>query len=293
MLSSDIIKKIKKIEIHSRKLANEVFAGQYSSVFKGRGMEFSEVREYMPGDDVRTIDWNVTARYGKPFVKKFTEEREMTVILLVDASASLGFGTKEKFKNEIAAELAATLAFSAIKNNDRVGMLIFTDRVEKVIRPKKGKNHILRLIRDILYFKPQGKKTDISIALKHLNDIWKRKAVVFLLSDFLDNNFEAALKVTARKHDLIAVKISDPRENNMADVGLIEFEDPESGLCLLSDTSARSVINASILIKEAKNTALKKLFSLSGVDTISVSTDKPYTAELIAFFKRREKRMTC
>ncbi|MCK9582495.1 MAG: DUF58 domain-containing protein [Endomicrobiales bacterium] len=293
MLSSDIIKKIKKIEIRSRKLANEVFAGQYSSVFKGRGMEFSEVREYMPGDDVRTIDWNVTARYGKPFVKKFTEEREMTVILLVDASASLGFGTKEKFKNEIAAEFAATLAFSAIKNNDRVGMLIFTDRVEKVIRPKKGKNHILRLIRDILFFKPQGHKTNISDALKHLNDIWKRKAVVFLLSDFQDNNFEAALKVTSRKHDLIAVKISDPRENNMADIGLIEFEDPESGLCLLSDTSARSVINASILVKETKNIALKKLFSSSGVDTISVSTDKPYTAELIAFFKRREKRMTC
>jgi len=293
MISADIIKKIKKIEIRSRKLANEVFAGQYSSVFKGRGMEFSEVREYMPGDDVRTIDWNVTARYGKPFVKKFTEEREMTVILLVDTSASLGFGTKEKFKNEIAAELAATLAFSAIKNNDRVGMLIFTDRVEKVIRPKKGKNHILRLIRDILFFKPQGHKTNISDALKHLNDIWKRKAVVFLLSDFQDNNFEAALKVTSRKHDLIAVKISDPRENNMADIGLIEFEDPESGLCVLSDTSARSVINASILTKETKNTALKKLFSLSGVDTISVSTDKPYTSELIAFFKRREKRMTC
>ena len=291
MISSDIIKKIKKIEIRSRKLANEVFAGQYSSVFKGRGMEFSEVREYMPGDDVRTIDWNVTARYGKPFVKKFTEEREMTVILLVDASASLGFGTKEKFKNEIAAELAATLAFSAIKNNDRVGMLIFTDRVEKVIRPKKGKNHILRLIRDILFFKPQGHKTNISDALKHLNDIWKRKAVVFLLSDFQDNNFEAALRVTSRKHDLIAIKISDPRENNMADIGLIEFEDPESGLQFLADTSARSAINTSMAIKETKNTELKKLFSSSGVDTIAVSTDKPYTSELIAFFKRREKRM--
>lgn len=293
MISPDIIKKIKKIEIRSRKLANEVFAGQYSSVFKGRGMEFSEVREYMPGDDVRTIDWNVTARYGKPFVKKFTEEREMTVILLVDASASLGFGTKEKFKNEVAAEIAATLAFSAIKNNDRVGMLIFSDKIEKVVHPKKGKNHILRLIRDILYFKPQGQKTNISDALKHLNDIWRRKAVVFLLSDFQDNNFDAALKVTARKHDLIAIKISDPRENNMPAIGLVEFQDPESGFSILADTSARSAIDESMTIKESRNIALKKLFSGSRVDTISVSTDKPYTAELIAFFKRREKRMTC
>lgn len=291
MLPREIIKQIRKLEIRSGKLVNEIFAGQYSSVFKGRGMEFSEVREYMPGDDIRTIDWNVTARYGRPFIKKFTEERELTVIFLVDASASQRFGTVNKFKSELAAELASVLAFSAIKNNDRVGMVIFTDKIEKVILPKKGKNHILRLIRDILFFEPEGKGTDIARALEYLGELWRRKAVVFLLSDFEDEGFEKALKVTSRRHDLIALDISDPKEKSLPEAGLVEIEDPETGSRAVIDTGDAEFARKFEARSREKAARLKDIFNSAKMDHIELSTGKSYIMPLIQFFRRREKRM--
>lgn len=291
MLPKDILKQIRQIEIRSGKLVNEIFAGQYSSVFKGRGMEFNEVREYMPGDDVRTIDWNVTARYGRPFIKKFVEEREMTVILLVDASASQKFGTVSKFKSELAAEISSVLAFSAIKNNDRVGMVIFTDKIEKVILPKKGRNHILRLVREILFFKPEGRGTDIAQALEYLNEVWRRKAVVFLVSDFNDSGFDKALRVTSRKHDLVALDISDPREKLIAGAGLVDMEDPETGKRVIVDTDDREFTDNYAAKINAKQETLEKTFNSAKMDYINLSTDKSYIMPLIQFFKRREKRM--
>lgn len=272
-------------------MVNEIFAGQYSSVFKGRGMEFAEVREYMPGDDVRSIDWNVTARYGKPYVKKFTEERELTVILLVDASASQKFGTQNKFKSEISAEISSILAFSAIRNNDRVGMIIFTDKIEKVIKPKKGRNHILRLIREILFFKPSGKGTNISLALGYLNELWRRKSVVFLLSDFMDKDFEPALRITNKRHDLIAINLSDPRELELPRIGLMELEDAETGKRITVDTSNEMFLKEFKTKKENWQRNIDRIFLKSSVDHIHVSTDKPYILPLIQFFKKREKRI--
>ncbi len=292
MIPKEILAQVRKIEIRSGKLVNEIFAGQYSSVFKGRGMEFAEVREYMPGDDVRSIDWNVTARYGRPFIKKFTEERELTVILLVDVSASQKFGTKDKFKSELTAELASVIAFSAIRNNDRVGMIMFTDRIEKVIRPKKGRNHILRLIREALYFKPSGKGTDLTLAMQYLNELWRRKAVVFLLSDFEDKDFEPALRITSRKHDLIAVKFQDPREADIPPIGMVSIEDPETGRRMDIDASDRFFIGEYLKRKAARSESLKRLFVKAGVDSISVSTGESYIKPLIQFFKRREKRLS-
>jgi len=291
MIPKEVLKHIRQIEIRSGKLVNEIFAGQYSSVFKGRGMEFAEVREYLQGDDIRSIDWNVTARYGRPFVKKFVEEREQTVILLVDASASQRFGTQNKFKSELAAELASILAFSAIKNNDRVGMIMFTDQVEKVVRPKKGRNHILRLIREILYFQPQGKGTDITKALRHLNEIWRRKAVVFLLSDFNDLNAESALKITGKRHDLIGIRISDPREKELPAVGLVELEDTETGQRICVDTNDQFFTGRYKELQAQRQEIIKNLLLRSGIDQIAVSTDKPYILPLIQFFKQREKRL--
>ena len=290
MIPKEIIKQVRRIEIKTGKLVNEIFAGQYSSVFKGRGMEFSEVRDYTPGDDIRAIDWNVTARYGKPFIKKFVEERELTVILLVDASGSQVFGTSNKFKSELAAELASVLAFSAIRNNDRVGMIMFTDRVEKLIRPKKGRNHILRLIRELLYLKPERKGTDIALALKYLNDVWRRKSVVFLLSDFNGANYESAMRITAKRHDLIAVKISDPREKEIPDIGLVEMEDSESGRRYAVDTSDSNFKDEFKKMGSEKSRYLDSFLNKAGIDRIEVSTGKPYIVPLIKFFKQREKR---
>ena len=290
MIPKEILRQIRKIEIRSGKLVNEIFAGQYSSVFKGRGMEFSEVREYAAGDDIRSIDWNVTARYGKPFVKKFVEERELTVIFLVDVSASQSFGTKDKFKSELAAELASVLAFSAIKNNDRVGMIMFSDKIEKVIRPKKGKNHTLRLIREILFFKPEGKGTDISQVLHYLNDVWRRKAVVFLISDFNDKDFEKAMKITSKKHDLVAIQISDPREKELPEIGLMEVEDAETGKTSVIDTSD-GAFAAEFKKKAAeKEERTKTIFKKASVDSVVLSTGKPYIVPLVQFFKLRERR---
>lgn len=292
MLPKEILKQVRQIEIRSGKLVNEIFAGQYSSVFKGRGMEFSEVRDYIPGDDVRSIDWNVTARYGRPFVKKFTEERELTVILLVDASGSQRFGTVSKFKSELAAEIASVLAFSAIRNNDRVGMLIFTDKVEKVILPKKGRNHILRLIREILFFKPEGRGTDIARALEYLNELWRRKAVVFLLSDFAGEGFDKALRVTSRKHDLVALRISDPREGELPPAGLIEAEDPETGARAVLDASDPEFRERYRTERNGRAEAAEASFRAAKTDYIGISTAKSYILPLIQFFRRREKRLS-
>jgi len=292
VIPKEILAQIRKIEIRSGKLVNEIFAGAYSSVFKGRGMEFSEVREYAPGDDIRTIDWNVTARYGKPFIKKFVEERELTVMLLVDASGSQKFGTKDKFKSELTAELASVIAFSAIRNNDRVGMIIFTDRIEKVIRPKKGRNHILRLIREALYFKPEGKGTNLTLAMQYLNELWRRKAVVFLLSDFQDKDFEAALKITSRRHDLIAVKFQDPGESAIPRAGIMEMEDPETGERMDVDTSDMFFMGEYFKRRADRSQELQKLFLTAGVDSISVTAGTSYIMPLVQFFKRREKRLS-
>ena len=291
MIPKEILAQVRKIEIRSGKLVNEVFAGQYSSVFKGRGMEFAEVRDYLPGDDVRSIDWNVTARYGRPFVKKHVEERELTVIFLVDMSASQRFGTERLFKSELAAELTAVLPFSALRNNDRAGMMLFTDRIEKVILPKKGRNHVLRMIRETLYFTPQGTGTDISLALGYLNELWRRKAVVFLLSDFRDEGFEKALSVTGKRHDLIALRITDPRETSLPPVGLVELEDAETGERAVVDTSDESFIRAFRKHAEEREKNLSGLFARANIDHVTVSTNRPYILPLVQFFKQREKRM--
>lgn len=290
MIPKEIFKKIRRIEIRTRKLVNDLFSGEYHSTFKGQGMEFEEVREYSPGDDIRLIDWNVTARTGIPHVKKFKEERELTVTLLVDASSSGRFGTHERYKEELAAELCALLAFSAIKNNDKVGLIIFTDEIEKFIPPKKGKPHVLRLIREILYFNPEHTKTDIAGALEFFNKVTKRKSVVFLISDFLSANYFTPLRIANRKHDIIAVKISDPREMEFGNYGLIELEDAETGEVMVLDTSSPQF--RSEFADQARDTVdeLQHAFKLIDLDFIQIRTDKPYTIPLVQFFKMREKR---
>ncbi|MDR2860651.1 MAG: DUF58 domain-containing protein [Elusimicrobiota bacterium] len=289
MNSKDIIKKqIKKLEIRSNKLVNEVFAGQYQSVFKGQGIEFSEVREYQIGDDFRAVDRNVSARYGKPFIKLFSEERELTIIFLIDLSASQFFAGANKLKSEIAAEVAAILAFSALKNNDRAGMLSFTDKVERIIPPKKGKNNILRIINEILDYRPTGTKTSISTALKAINEIWRRRSVVFLISDFQDNNYKKDLAITAKKHDLICIKINDKRERDIPQIGLVEMIDPETGETVLLDTDLgmQYFNKASQAFDEDTETLLKR----ANVDIINLNTDESYIQPLIRFFRDRQKR---
>ena len=290
MLPKEIIRKVRRIEIRTKKLVNDVFSGEYHSIFKGRGMEFEEVREYQPGDDVRVIDWNVTARYGHPFVKRFKEERELTVMLLVDASSSGEFGTARRMKGEIAAELCSVLAFSAIKNNDRVGMIIFTDRVEKYIPPKKGSSHVLRLIREVLYFKPEHPKTDISCALEFLGRVTKRRSVVFLVSDFLSSGYEKMLSIANKKHDLIAIKIADPREIELPNVGFIELEDTETGEQIIIDTKNAAVRKDFQQYVSRERLKLDKGFRSMDLDHIFISTDKSYVEPLMAFFRVRARR---
>lgn len=289
MIPKDILRRVRQIEIRTRSIVDSILSGEYHSAFKGRGMEFSEVRTYTEGDDIRAIDWNVTARMGEPFVKKFIEERELTVMLVVDASASGNFASTNKFKAEIAVELCALLAFSAIKNNDCVGLIIFTSEVETFIPPKKGRNHVLRVIRELLYFKPQRLKTDIAEALGFLNRVQKKKAVVFLVSDFLSSGFEAPLRVAARRHDCIAVRIADPRESSLPPSGLIELEDPETGESMVVDTSDatfRSHYQAAVSKREAGTTSF---FRSTGIDLIPVSTGQDYVEPLVRFFRKREK----
>jgi uncharacterized protein (DUF58 family) len=290
MIPKEILKKVRRLEITTRGMVNDVFSGEYHSVFKGRGMEFSEVREYQVGDDIRTIDWNVTARYGHPYVKIYEEERELTVILMVDASSSGEFGTFERMKGEIAVEICALLAFSAIKNNDKVGLIIFTDKVEKFVPPRKGKSHVLRVLRELLYFKPEDKMTDISAALDYFNRVIRRRSVVFLVSDFISKNYERALSIANKKHDIVAIHIVDPREMELPNIGYVELEDAETGEQILLDTTDKEVRR---LFAQKTSQAMiqrDKMFKSMNVDSIAIHTDESYFEPLIRFFRMRAKR---
>jgi uncharacterized protein (DUF58 family) len=289
VIPKELFQKIRRIEIRTRSVVDSVLSGEYHSVFKGRGMEFSEVRTYMQGDDIRSIDWNVTARMGEPYVKKYVEEREMTLMLVVDASASGNFGTVAQYKSEVAVELCALLAFSAIKNNDRVGLIIFTSDVEMYIPPKKGKNHVLRVIRELLSFTPQQKGTNITGAFDYLNKVLRKKAVVFCLSDFMDNGYEKPFRVAARRHDVIAVSITDPREHELPDVGYIELADPETGETMLVNTHDPAIRNNFARHARERKLALKAFFQLNGIDLIPVTTEADYIDPLVRFFRQREK----
>ena len=285
-----ILSKIQHLELKTRGLVETAFAGQYRSVFKGRGMNFEEVREYQPGDEVRTIDWNVTARLGHPYVKKFTEERELTVMLVVDVSASGAFGSVEQSKRELAAEVACVLAFSAIRNNDKVGLMLFSDHVELYIPPKKGRLHTLRLIREILFFEPRGRGTAPAQALRYLNRVLTRKAVVFLLSDFQTPLFDRELGATSRRHDLIAMTVSDPRESELPDAGIVIFEDAETGDQIEINTSDASVRAAYGHLVERRRDEWRRTFRRKRIDAIALATDEDYLPSLREFFRTRERR---
>lgn len=290
MIPREILKKVRRIEISTRGLVNEVFSGEYHSVFKGQGMTFSEVREYQYGDDIRSIDWNVTARTGAPFVKVFEEERELTVMLLVDVSASGNFGSRERFKGEVAVELAAVLAFSAIKNHDKIGLVLFSDRVEKFVPPRKGRKHVLRVLRELLYHKPEGRGTDIGGALEYLTRVTRRRAVVFLVSDFMGSGFSRPMAVAGKRHDLIAVRMSDPREEELPPLGLLELEDPETGERIVVNTSAPGFRKAFRETAEATRGALDREFRRNKVDVIDIRTGEPYVEPLMHFFRQRMRR---
>ena len=290
-LSTELMRQIRRIQIRARRLVEEAFLGQYASVFRGQGMEFREVRQYVPGDDVRNIDWNVTARTGIPHVKVMSEERELTVMLALDLSGSGWFGSGSRTKNAVAAEICGALAFTAIRNNDRVGLMIFTDEVELYLRPDKGTKHVLRVIREALCFRPARKRTCIETALRALNRLLTRRAVVFLVSDFLDSGYERMLRVTARKHDLIAVTLTDPREMSLPDVGPLWLEDAETGRRVLVNTSSgrvrREYEQAALRRMETRDTTLRD----AGVDLVHVYTDRPWVPEIYHFFKLRERRL--
>ena len=290
MIPGELARKIRILQITTRKVVNDVLAGGYTSVFKGRGIEFDEVREYMPGDDIRTIDWNVTARTGRPYVKRYVEERELTVVFVVDLSASGAFGSVRKLKNEIAAEFCALLSFSAVKNNDKVGLIVFTDRVELYVPPKKGTTHVLRLIRELLNFKPKAAKTDLAGALDFLGKVSKKRAVVFLVSDFQAEGFEKPMRIVSKRHDLVAVPIVDPREVRLPNVGLIELEDAETGETILVDTSSAAVRKRYERLGRERSERFRELFASMGVDNIEVATDRDYIPKLVSFFRARERR---
>jgi uncharacterized protein (DUF58 family) len=287
----EILRQVKLIELRTRGLVDTLFSGEYQSVFKGQGMEFAEVREYAPGDDFRTIDWNVSARMGHPFVKKYTEERELTVLFAVDLSGSAQFGTRGRFKAEVAAELAAVIAMAAIKNNDRVGLLLFTDRVEQFVPPKKGRRHALRLIRDLLAFEPAGRGTDLSIALDYVGRVLRQRAIVFLISDFLDSDFERSLKVVSRRHDVVAITVSDPRERELPDVGLLALFDAENDQHVVLDSGNRFVREQFEYLATEEETHLSRLLRRLSIDQVEVRTDRSYVPPLIAFFRARERKL--
>lgn len=291
MIPREILEKVRRIEIRTRRSATDLLAGEYHSVFKGQGMEFSEVRPYVPGDDVRSIDWNVTARTGDPHIKTYVEERELTVIFLVDVSASGTFGTVSQAKGELAAEAAAVLAFSAVSNNDRIGLISFTDRIEQFIPAKKGRRHVLRLVRDMLYQRPVSKGTNIAAALEYLMRVQRRRAIVFLLSDFYDKDYGRALSMAARRHDVVAVSLSDPRDGDFPDVGLVALEDPETGGSMLVDTSDPAFRQRLAQHRSEELGTRQRLFRRAGVDEIQLCTDRPYEAEFNRFFRRRIQRM--
>ena len=292
MLTGDLIARIRRIEITTRKLVSDSFAGEYQSVFKGRGMEFDEVRQYHPGDDVRSIDWNVTARTGEPYVKSYIEERELTVMLAVDVSGSGDFGTRNRFKRELAVELAAVMSFAATTNNDKVGLLLFTDRVESLVPPRKGRSHVLRMVRDLLVFQPVGSGTDIRLALDTVHQMLKRRSIVFLVSDFLADpeSYRQAMLVTNRRHDVVAFDLSDPLEHEIADVGLLALEDAESGQLRWVDTGSRSGKGVHRQGRPPGGRQARCLHA-AGVDRIRVTTERDYVAEVGAFFKDRLRRL--
>ncbi|MBK9479758.1 MAG: DUF58 domain-containing protein [Bacteroidetes bacterium] len=290
MDTAELLKKVRKIEIKSRGLSNQIFSGEYHSAFKGRGMAFSEVREYMPGDDIRTIDWNVTARFNHPYIKVFEEEREMTVMLLVDVSASENFGTKQQLKKELITELCAVIAFSAIQNNDKIGVIFFSDKIEKYIPPKKGKGHILLIIRELIEFTPQNTKTNISLGLQFFTNVIKKRCTAFVISDFIDEtDFSDALKIASKKHDTIALRIFDERENVLPPMGLVKFFDTESGQIRWIDTNNAAVRNNYSLQSKKRENQLINLFNRSGVDAAHINTREPYIKPLMNLFKRRAK----
>ena len=289
-ISIELMQKIRAIQIKTSHMVTELMAGEYVSAFKGRGMEFNAVREYAPGDDVRLIDWNVTARMDQPFIKEYIEERELNVMLMVDVSSSGEFGSTGKFKNEISAEVASILAFAAIRNNDKIGLIVFSNKIEHYIPPKKGKAHVWNIIRTILNYKPEGKLTDLNIPLEYLLKIQKRKCIAFLISDFQATNYETNVKLAGQKHDLVAISISDPRERNLPKIGLINLRDSESGETLLIDTDNREMTKLLTSYEREKRGKFKKLFRSIGVDTIEIDTDGSLVEPIIRYFKIREKR---
>ena len=287
MDTKELLKKVRKIEIKTRRLSDHVFGGEYHSTFKGRGMTFSEVRQYQFGDDVRSIDWNVTARYNEPFVKVFEEERELTMMLMVDVSGSEMFGTQEQFKKEVITEIAATLAFSATKNNDKIGLMLFSDRIELYIPPKKGRSHVLRIIRELLEFKPEGKNTDIVGALKYLSNVMKKKAIVFLLSDFMADDYQHTLKIVAGKHDLTGIRVFDKMEQTIPNLGMVQMQDEETGEYITVDTGSKAVRRSYSKYYHDRVNYFHQSFSVSGAGTINNRTDESYVKKLLGYFKRR------
>ncbi len=285
--TKELLKKVRKIEIKTRRLSDHIFGGEYHSTFKGRGMTFSEVRQYQFGDDVRSIDWNVTARYNEPYVKVFEEERELTMMLMVDVSGSELFGTEQQFKNEVVTEIAATLAFSATQNNDKIGLILFSDQVELFIPPKKGRSHVLRIIRELIEFKPQSKQTNLAEALKFLSNVMKKKAIVFVLSDFITDDYHQTMKIVSGKHDVTGIRVYDKREEDIPNLGMVQMQDEETGELMLVNTSSKKVrLNYGKFYQEKVN-YYKESFTKSGAGTINCRIDESYVKKLLGYFKRR------
>lgn len=291
MIDTDLLKKVRKIEIKTKGLSKHLFSGEYHSAFKGRGMAFSEVREYQFGDDIRNIDWNVTARLNHPYVKVFEEERELTVMLLVDVSGSNQFGTSVQFKEELLAEIAAILAFSAIQNNDKVGVIFFSDKIEKFISPKKGSTHILRIIRELIDFKPDNVETNITEALRYFTNVIKKKSTAFLISDFYDKNYEDALKIASKKHDIVAIRITDEKEKTLPNLGLIKMYDPESKQAMWIDSSSKEVRSDFAEAYKQHTIYVNDVFRKYGIDNVEISTSQDYVKQLMKLFKQRERKM--
>lgn len=287
MDTKELLKKVRKIEIKTRRLSDHIFGGEYHSTFKGRGMTFSEVRQYQFGDDVRSIDWNVTARYNEPYVKVFEEERELTMMLMVDVSGSELFGTSNQFKKEIITEISATLAFSALQNNDKAGLILFSDEVELFIPPKKGKSHVLRIIRELLEFKPNSNKTDIAGALKYLTNVMKKKAIVFVLSDFIADDYERTMKIIGNKHDVTGIRVYDEREESIPNLGMVQMQDFETGKIQLVNTQSKSVRNSYAQYHRDKVAYFKDTFTKSGSGVLDCRVDESYVKKLLGYFKRR------
>lgn len=287
MDTKELLKKVRKIEIKTRRLSDHIFGGEYHSTFKGRGMTFSEVRQYQFGDDVRNIDWNVTARYNEPFVKVFEEERELTMMLLVDISGSEFFGTEVQFKNEIITEIAATLAFSATQNNDKIGLILFSDEIELYIPPKKGRSHVLRIIRELIEFEPKSKKTDFAEALKFLSNVMKKKAIVFVLSDFISDDYQQTLKIASGRHDVTGIRVYDKHEETIPNLGVVQMQDEETGELMLVNTASKKIRNNYAKYYREKVEYFKESFNKSGAGTIDCRVDESYVKKLLGYFKRR------